>query len=590
MAYQTPITIREAITNIQKRKYVLPSIQREFVWEPEQIEQLFDSLMREYPISTFLFWQIDRARIGDFQLYQFIKNYHEKNARHNVRVDLSNDEGVTAILDGQQRLTSLYIGLRGSYAAKLPYYRWDSPWAFPVKKLYLNLLTAPVDTGFAYDFKFLSEEEVSKSSAGKYWFEVGKILDFEDISKVMEFMMTTGLSDASRYQVEEGQFALRTLSKLFNIIHQKPIISYFEEKSEELDKVLQIFIRVNSGGTKLSYSDLLLSIATAQWGTLDAREVIHEFVDVLNGVGTGFNFNKDFVMKACLVLGDFNDVRFKVDNFKKDVMLSIESQWKGITKALRLAVELISSYGFNRENLSSTNAVIPIAYYLYKNDIKEKYLQSGADAQDRKLVIQWLSKTLIKRVFSGTPDSVYPPLRTVIKDNLGGFPLAQITEKFKGTNKSILFTEDDIDNLVNYKYGNPLTYCILTLLYPGLNNQFHYHVDHIHPRKYFTEARLKRLGIGSAEARAQMLEWYNDLANLQLLQGTVNMEKNGKTLDVFLDEMPESEQKSFRTAHFFPKKVDTSLASFQDFVIKREEILRERLANVLGVELQETVE
>jgi uncharacterized protein with ParB-like and HNH nuclease domain len=590
MAYQTPITIREAISNIQKRKYVLPSIQREFVWEPEQIEQLFDSLMREYPISTFLFWQIDRAHIQDFQLYQFIKDYHEKTARHNTRVDLGNHEGVTAILDGQQRLTSLYIGLRGSYAAKMPYYRWDNPSAFPVKKLHLNLLAAPVDSSFAYDFKFLSEEEVSKPAPGKYWFEVSKILDFTDNSKIMKFMMAEKLSNSSYYGEAEGDFALDALSKLYNIIHQKPIISYYEEKSEELDKVLQIFIRVNSGGTKLSYSDLLLSIATAQWGTLDAREVIHGFVDVLNGVGTGFNFNKDFVMKACLVLGDCNDVRFKVDNFKKDIMLSIESQWKGITKALRLAVELISSYGFNRENLSSANAVIPIAYYFYKNDLKENYLQSGAYAQDRKLIIEWLAKTLIKRVFGGHPDSIYPSLRTIIKENLGAFPLAQIADKFKGTEKSIVFTDDDIDSLVDYKYGNPLTYCILTLLYPGLNNQFHYHVDHIHPRKYFTEARLKRLGIRSQEDRGKMLGWYNDLANLQLLQGTVNMEKNGKTLDVFLEEMPTGVRKSFQTSHYFPKGVSTDLAAFPEFFTEREGILRDRLAKVLGVELQESID
>ena len=97
-------------------------------------------------------------------------------------------------------------------------------------------------------------------------------------------------------------------------------MNFFLEKSEELDKVLQIFIRINQGGTKLSYSDLLLSIATAQWKKLDASKVIHEFVDKINDIGKGFNFNKDFVLKSCLVLADIKDIKFKVDNFSSENM------------------------------------------------------------------------------------------------------------------------------------------------------------------------------------------------------------------------------------------------------------------------------
>ena len=66
------------------------------------------------------------------------------------------------------------------------------------------------------------------------------------------------------YTQDQCIFANATLSQLFKVIHTQPSISYYKVKSEELDKVLQIFIRVNSGGTVLSYSDLLLSIATTR--------------------------------------------------------------------------------------------------------------------------------------------------------------------------------------------------------------------------------------------------------------------------------------------------------------------------------------
>jgi uncharacterized protein with ParB-like and HNH nuclease domain len=139
VAYETPITIKKAIDNIKKRHYVLPSIQREFVWDTEQIEKLFDSLMRDYPISTFLFWKVDKNKIKDFQFYEFLRNFHEKDNRHNKKADLTNDEDVIALLDGQQRMTSIYLSLTGTYAQKIPYYRWDSPHAFP-KKLFGNFV------------------------------------------------------------------------------------------------------------------------------------------------------------------------------------------------------------------------------------------------------------------------------------------------------------------------------------------------------------------------------------------------------------------------------------------------------------------
>jgi uncharacterized protein with ParB-like and HNH nuclease domain len=126
---------------------------------------------------------------------------------------------------------------------------------------------------------------------------------------------------SSNQDKAKAKFANRALFKLHSVIHTTPIISYYLEQSKELDKVLNIFIRVNSGGTTLSYSDLLLSFATAQWDQKDAREEINNFVDEINEIGRGFNVNKDFVLKACLVLSDFSDISFKVDNFNRAICL-----------------------------------------------------------------------------------------------------------------------------------------------------------------------------------------------------------------------------------------------------------------------------
>ena len=351
-----------------------------------------------------------------------------------------------------------------------------------------------------YDFKFLTAEE-AKPSDGYYWFECGKILDFPDISKVMEHLMLKGLMDTSQYSQECSSFALKTLNEFFNVVHQKGTISYFLEEGEELDKVLQIFIRINSGGTKLSYSDLLLSIATAQWKEKDAREVIHDFVDKINNIGDGFTFNKDLVLKSCLVLSDFADIKFKVDNFNKANMLQIEHNWDQIALSVKTAVELVAKLGYSRDNLLATNTIIPIAYFIHKNDFAGSMLHAAQRESDRTAIKEWLARVLLKGTFGGQPDTLYPAMRNLINNHLGKFPLTEIIEHYKGGRKSISFTEDDIDNVLNLQYGKGKTYCA-TLLYPGLNYNFKYHQDHIHPKSFFNKRNLRSQGMNEESVEA----------------------------------------------------------------------------------------
>ena len=187
MAYETPLTIAEVVEAISNNRYVLPSIQREYVWDTVQIETLFDSLMQDYPIGAFLFWEISKEKITDFDFYEFMKNYHEKNIRHNQKTDLKGSNGVTAVLDGQQRLTSIYIGLKGTYAYRLKYHwaKYDN--AYPVRKLYLNILAPAKEGTNKYEFSFLSVNEV-KNSSDYYWFEVGQILNMKDLGDVANYV------------------------------------------------------------------------------------------------------------------------------------------------------------------------------------------------------------------------------------------------------------------------------------------------------------------------------------------------------------------------------------------------------------------
>jgi uncharacterized protein with ParB-like and HNH nuclease domain len=590
MAYEAPITIKKTIENIRKRKYVLPSIQREFVWEPEQIEKLFDSLMRNYPISTFLFWKVDKYRIKDFQFYEFLKNYHEKKAKHNTKVDLGNEEDVIAILDGQQRMTSLYIGLTGSHAKKLPYYSSSNENAFPKKKLYLNLLSKADDIELEYDFKFLSKKEV-ENTENEFWFECSQVLNFNDLSKVMQYLMSNGLTDTSKFTKEQSTFALNTISQFFNVINQEKPISFFLEESEELDKVLQIFIRINSGGTKLSYSDLLLSIATAQWKEKDAREIIHEFVDDINKVGEGFDFNKDLVLKTCLVLGDFNDIKFKVDNFTKENMSKIEQNWTEVSRALKVSIELITKHGYNRKSLSASNALIPIAYFIYKNNLSDKIIHSQAQEQNRKNIIEWLSRVILRGTFGGTPDSIYPVMRNLINQYTNRFPLPEIIEYYRGKRKSISFSEDDIDSILDLTYGKKNTFSAICLIYSSLNYSFKYHQDHIHPKSFFYKRKLEELGITDNKIKEEYISKVNNISNLQLLEATTNIEKKDKPFEQWLIERfpNENDRNNYLSLNHIKNNQSLKFEDFLDFYEQRRLTLKKIYADILNVKLDEAV-
>lgn len=188
MAYEKPITIKEAIGSIADDEYVLPAIQREFVWKTEQIETLFDSLLRDYPISTFLFWKVSAQNVAKFKFYRFLKNYHERDERHNQEASLSGKNDIIAILDGQQRLTSIYVGLLGSYASRKRYHKVSSDHAYPSKKLYLNLLQEAQDIGKEYDFRFLTEEEAAVRDEQNFWVSAGKVLEMKEYEDASDWV------------------------------------------------------------------------------------------------------------------------------------------------------------------------------------------------------------------------------------------------------------------------------------------------------------------------------------------------------------------------------------------------------------------
>ncbi|WP_246007664.1 DUF262 domain-containing protein [Gordonia oryzae] len=569
------------LTAIHKREYLMPAIQREFVWDADQITKLVDSLMRGYPVGSFLLWDVKPETAQSYTFYEFLTNYHERDHPYADKATVPAGSGTTAVLDGQQRLTSLNIALYGSLSEKKKYAWWNSANAFPTKRLYLNLVDEPDDEelGTKYDLRFLTDQEAAAEDGdADKWFRVGAVLDLPDSGPNMQKELTkrritAGLDDA-----------FQRLYDLYQAVRVLKPMNYFLVTDQDADKVLEIFVRVNSGGTTLSYSDLLLSMATNQWQDLDAREEVRSLVSEINSnAGRQFSFSKDVVLKTALTIADV-DVRFKVTNFTHTNMAKVEAAWPQIRGALLRAATLLQQFGYNERNLTANSVIIPVAHYLHLRDAGDSYLDSSADAADRLALQRWVTRSLVKRGIWGSGlDTLLTRIRDVLQDNSeGGFPAAAIEDAMAVAGKSLTFESAEIDELLNLKYGGQRTFSVLSVLYPGLDLSKKFHEDHIFPKSRFTKKKLLNAGI-PIEKVDDYLEVVNLLPNLQLLAGTANIEKQDSLPAVWIESAFPSEDK--RSTYLSDNDLDglsLDLGEFLSFFEERKRRVRERLITVLG--------
>lgn len=581
MPHQTDGTIKQALDRIARNDYVLPAIQREFVWKPEQICSLFDSVMQNYPFGEFLFWRIEPENASRYRYYGFMRDYHQRDNPHCPDLGLQRDRRLTAILDGQQRLTAFNIGLHGSMAIKLPNKWWNNPDAFPRRVLALNLLakSEPDEEGNCYDFAFVTENQIGPKN-GKLWFQASEILKFEDGPDMLDWLQEQDIEEKQQINM-----AFKTLNRLHHAVCVKDTIGFFEETSQDIERVLQIFIRCNSGGTVLSYSDLLLSIAVSQWEKRDARKEVHQLVDEMNQIGSGFSFSKDFVLKAGLMLSDIASVGFKVENFTHENMAILENNWPNIRRALIVTVELASSFGYNGQTLRAESALLPVAYYLYRQGIPKGYVTNQKYLNDRNAIRNWLMRSLLKAsgIWGSGLDTLLTLLRKAMQDEyLDNFPEKKLRRTMERRGKGLYFESEEIEELVDMAYGNNRLFTLMALLFSSMDFRNHFHIDHVFPYSHFRPQNLRKAKIDDEHIDI-FRDHVNRLPNLQLLDGEINREKQNQLPAEWLAKRyPEEQDRAHYCTTHALGDIPEHIADFEKFYQARRERLVQRITNLLN--------
>lgn len=577
-------TIKETLESMASHAYVLPAIQREFVWQPEQVCTLFDSLMQGYPFGEFMFWRVEAQNSSDYRWYDFVREYHQRDKPHCPELGTIHDKPLTAVLDGQQRLTAFNIGLRGSMATKLPYKWWDNPDAFPVRVLALDLLAppAPDEEGSRYAFDFVDLDKLGLNDI-HLWFKVSDILRFDTTNPapdMLDWISDQGLNN------DQQRLAFRTLNRLHQAICVEPIVAYYEEKSQDIERVLNIFIRCNSGGTPLSYSNLLLSIAVSQWDTLDARSEVHGLVDDMNKVRAGLLFNADFVLKAGLMLTDIASVGFRVENFTHKNMRILETNWSNIRQALLETAELMDSFGFDSRTIQATNSLLPIAYYLYKRGAPRDFETSDRFLRDRKVIRGWLTRSILKEsgIWGSGLDTLLTALRDVIRKSNGSeFPAGELRRVMAQRGKTLDFGEEEIEDLADMRLGDRRIFPLLTMLFPHLESRDGSDIDHVFPKSKFAPSHLRTAHIADDQIEA-FRDRCDRLANLQLLDRSVNNEKRATLPADWLHmHCPDSQARQTYCDRHLLGDVPKEIKDFASYYAARRQKLRNRIAELVNI-------
>lgn len=552
-------TVRQIIKNSVNSDMFLPALQRPYVWDKARICKLFDSILRGYPIGTFMCYEIRDEELQNWDVYKFLSELKEHNK--NERAVTEHYRKLSLVLDGQQRLTSLYVGLCGSIVE-------ETRGNITHKYLYMDLLhdsSRQVDNDnniYSFDFR-----ENDKGKDNELWFKVTKVLSY---SKPLEIKKQI---DKSTLSEEQKDILENNIEQLFHAIHVDEVINWFEIQKAGKEDITEIFVRTNSSGVKLEYSDILLSTATSRWSKFNAREEFETFTDRINKNGT-FEFSKDFVLKGALYLTPDVPIKYNVSSFTPENLLKIEEEWASIKSSLMSAVDLIDNLGFSNNNLVTKNAVLPIAYYLKYFKKKSGVFVSSTsneDVKEKSIIRKWLIISTIKNAFGSSGDSVLERCRKVINSNNSVFPAEAILKELGVS--TALDKEDIFSNRTNY--GNSFCLPVLMLMQEDSESINKVHLDHIFPKSTLTKYELKKMGIDEQTAD-EINKARNCIANIQLLTSKENLDKS----DMSFEEWISSRNDCFKKNHLIPEMGSYRYEDFLVFVEERKKLMFEAIKNV----------
>ncbi len=535
--------IESFLDGMSKNSFLLPAIQRGYVWKERQIVRFIDSLMRDFPTGTLLLWNKPSG-----EMYKFNQHYSKEIGNKKASSGEVHDS-TDGVLDGQQRLTSIFIAFRGTYNGK---------------RLYFNIGYFDSDAEEWYEFAFL--DDVTARTDEKKWVAV------EDICacKISPSNKVCGKFGATN-DIERSN-----IKRLYSM-YKTTELSYYEFENDKLSDVLEIFVRVNSGGTTLSKTAFLFSSLINSWN--GGKKCIETLIKTARSIlKDDSRIDTDFVIRSAMYLEGYGTkVKIKDLNSSSEKLKALKDDWILISVSIILAMKLIRSWGFRKQSIVSFSAILPVAYYLYnKYNGKERETQIPKDDKDMLKKMFILSQ--LNKLFNSAVDARLASVKAALDKKNSWSELKKAYPKVFAVK-----AKDGGKWIDSYSYQNK-SYCylILSLLNPGTRGDIDFHIDHLHPKSFFIDSKdglsmaagLKKMKMKESDKKRWM-DLCNKLPNLGLLNGDANHMKNDTSLEDWLEKFDDYRD------NFIAKNWNLSINDFENFYMKRRDKLISRIKDVL---------
>lgn len=562
MATWKTYRVADAVTEIDEEKFVLPVIQRSLVWEEEKMELLFDTLLKGNSFGGIMVIEEEKDAKPLFSYRPFTKdgNFIPSREVDNLK------QQQFFVIDGQQRLQTFYIGLKGSINGKV---------------LYFDLFS---DYNIEYEFKFEKDEnKLPKSSKDNnereinehFWYPVKELFirlkDTNDEDQVADEIIKS-----KNIQEENKKNHIKKNIKAFykNVITSetlgisKVVINKSLGEIENRQRIVELFRRLNDGGTRLSSFDLVASILKGFSWEMEGflREMLEGYQDI--------GLTQDNLIKLIFLLQD-NHNKEMASIEATDAKFAIEKREriKATIKALKDFLEYSKTLDYYKEGNRSFIPLFFISYHLFHKDIDNNALMNYFNNYETRnadfpLLKRWLYHSLINGVFR-SKGAGWIPYKTGIRKILDvikthknkSFPIEELFQVY--TNHPITFTTTYTSSNLDQLDSSFVFYLMYDSSWiPRIND-----VDHIMPKSIL-------------EKKGYDLDKINSIKNLQLLDfGTNRGAKNDKPFIEWVNNPDYVKDKSaYVTRHLIPtdEKLWTE-ENFENFIEARGVLIIKKL-------------
>ncbi|MDH5718959.1 MAG: DUF262 domain-containing protein [Spirochaetia bacterium] len=511
MANWKPIRLYELLETIEENKIVLPVVQRELVWKEDQIELIFDTLLKGDSFGGIMTIKDFRGKKSLFDFRYFINNYFS-----NMIIISSNSgqltQDISYVVDGQQRISAFHIGLSGSYNNK---------------KLYFDLFGESDHRN--YNFKFASSLNELKKDIDNYngtkkiptfWISLIELMNyFKDVGFDYRLVKNKIFDDYSDIITDEYKDLVDgNLNRFQQEVFVSPNIGICEvtinrnnTEIENRQNIVELFRRLNQGGTKLDGLELMASKLKGfdPKNEIFLSKIKHDFEDI--------GFNQDEIIKLIFLLqDDYNKNISDVSKTDSDFIRKYEDRIYNILFATRKFLEFSNLYVFYKETYPSIIPLYFIAYYIFHTKTETNQIKYFFDDFDTNsttpLVSNWIKISLLCKVFRrrGAGWTAYSTgirkILEIMKSNKDNpFPTTLLFEMYKS--HPLEFTEHIKDdwswfNFYDFDF-------VMFLIYDMPKNFRKNDIDHIHPKSILSENKVEWNKINSI-ANFQLLDYKNN--------------------------------------------------------------------------------